>query len=125
MADRAARGAMVVFTAPSPGTDEAAFNAWYDGTHVPEILAKVPGVISARRYRLNEISAGTGAHPFLAVYELDRPSAEVRANLGGLSTSDVLDLTVNPPKVLMYDLIATHGEESGPAPDGPAAGTAG
>lgn len=43
---------------------EAEFNAWYDEEHVPG-LARVPGVLSARRFR-----AAGGSHKYVALYHL-------------------------------------------------------
>jgi hypothetical protein len=48
---------------------EAAFEEWYNETHVPEILA-CPGFLSAARYRCID-----GEPMFLALYDLDRPDA--------------------------------------------------
>ncbi len=46
---------------------ETAFNAWYDAEHVPT-LARVPGVLSARRFR------GSGLGPrYVALYHLAAP----------------------------------------------------
>jgi hypothetical protein len=45
---------------------EPEFNEWYDAEHLPE-LAKVPGVLCARRYR------GSGERKYLALYHLARP----------------------------------------------------
>lgn len=43
------------------------FNDWYDTEHVPA-LARVPGVLCARRYR-----AGAGATKYVALYHLASP----------------------------------------------------
>ena len=52
----------------TPASDvESAFNAWYDREHVPA-LAKVPGVLSARRFR----SSGAGPK-YVALYHLASP----------------------------------------------------
>jgi hypothetical protein len=52
----------------TPGSDvEAAFNTWYDKEHVPA-LAKVPGVLSARRFR----TSGSGPK-YIALYHLTAP----------------------------------------------------
>lgn len=51
--------------------DEAirsAFHAWYDEEHLP-LLASVPGVRSARRYRIEQ--AEPAGWDFIALYELD------------------------------------------------------
>src|SRR6185369_15480513 len=46
---------------------ESEFNEWYDHEHVPA-LSKVPGCLSARRFRDN-----TGTHRYLALYHLASP----------------------------------------------------
>ena len=52
----------------TPGRDvEAAFNAWYDSEHVPA-LARVPGVLCARRFR----TSGSGPK-YVALYHLASP----------------------------------------------------
>ncbi len=40
---------MLVMSNPSPPEQEDAYNAWYDHTHVPDVL-RVPGFMSAQRY---------------------------------------------------------------------------
>jgi hypothetical protein len=58
----------MVMTAPKPGEDEA-FNAFYDGTHVPEVLT-TPDVVGCRRLRL---APGFDSTPrpqsYVALYE--------------------------------------------------------
>ena len=50
----------------TPAADvEAAFNAWYDKEHV-HALARVPGVLCARRFR-----TGGGGPKYLAIYALE------------------------------------------------------
>ena len=56
---------------------EAAFNEWYDREHINHLL-KVPGFLSAGRYR-----ALRGGPKYLAMYELDEPEV--------LQTADFLD----------------------------------
>ena len=52
----------------TPGAEvETAFNAWYDTEHVPA-LARVPGVLSARRYRTS-----AGNPKYVALYHLESP----------------------------------------------------
>ncbi len=43
------------------------FNDWYDKAHIPA-LSRVPGVLSARRFR-----AGDSSHTYLALYHLEAP----------------------------------------------------
>ena len=62
-----AGGLLVVGMTPALGV-ETAFNAWYDTEHVPA-LARVPGVLSARRFRTD------GGNPkYLALYHLASPA---------------------------------------------------
>jgi hypothetical protein len=52
----------------TPGAEvETAFNAWYDTEHVPA-LARVPGVLCARRFR-----TGAGGTKYVALYHLTSP----------------------------------------------------
>jgi hypothetical protein len=55
-----------------PAELESEFNRIYDEDHIPTIL-KVPGVRSARRYRL-ERSTRSDMPRYLAIYEIDGPS---------------------------------------------------
>lgn len=58
----------VLLVGMTPGAEvEAAFNAWYDKEHLPA-LARVPGVLCARRFRGN--AAGT---KYVALYHLTQP----------------------------------------------------
>jgi hypothetical protein len=50
---------------------EADFNAWYDEEHLPA-LARVPGTLTARRYRSTE--TGGGSHRYVALYHLQSPA---------------------------------------------------
>ena len=51
-----------------PAEHEAEFNRWYDEEHVP-LLAQVPGVMRARRFR-----ASSGTPRYLALYDLANES---------------------------------------------------
>jgi hypothetical protein len=65
-----ARHVLLVHTQAHPGREEE-FHAWYDGTHVPDVLA-VPGFVSARRFRAEPSLRGDlPSHPFLALYEIE------------------------------------------------------
>jgi hypothetical protein len=61
-----AGGLLLVGMTPGPDV-ESAFNAWYDHEHVPA-LARVPGVLCARRFRTS--ASGT---KYLALYHLTSP----------------------------------------------------
>jgi hypothetical protein len=61
-----AGGLLLVGMTPGPDV-ESAFNAWYDNEHVPA-LARVSGVLCARRFRTN--ASGT---KYIALYHLTTP----------------------------------------------------
>jgi hypothetical protein len=63
-APEGAGGLLLVGMTPALGV-ETAFNAWYDNEHVPA-LARVPGVLSARRFR----NAAGGTPKYVALYHL-------------------------------------------------------
>jgi len=77
---------MIVTEPPSP-EEEAAFEAWYVGQHMPDVLA-VPGFTAAQRFRMMPDPALPGAPAkFLTIYEMetdDRAAvmAEVRRRAG-------------------------------------------
>jgi hypothetical protein len=62
-----AGGLLLVGMTPAP-QDETAFNAWYDTEHIPA-LARVPGVLSARRFR----AGSTSGAKYVALYHLTSP----------------------------------------------------
>jgi len=62
-----AGGLLLVGMTPGAET-ESAFNAWYDKEHVPA-LARVPGVLCARRFRTSG-----GGPKYIALYHLASPS---------------------------------------------------
>jgi hypothetical protein len=61
-----AGGLLLVGMTPGPEV-ETDFNAWYDTEHVPA-LARVPGVLCARRFRTS-----TGNPKYVALYHLASP----------------------------------------------------
>jgi hypothetical protein len=65
LAPENAGGLLLVAMTPAP-QHETEFNAWYDTEHVPA-LARVPGVLSARRFR------GSGQPKYVALYHLASP----------------------------------------------------
>ncbi|MBK8063212.1 MAG: hypothetical protein IPK29_03375 [Betaproteobacteria bacterium] len=61
--------ALLMVAANVDDAHEDAFNRWYDEEHLP-LLAKVPGVLRARRFH-----AGTGSPRYLALYEMTDAAA--------------------------------------------------
>lgn len=71
------RYVFVVHSNPVPGREDE-YNDWYLKRHMPAMQA-LPGVVSARRYRLSPVQLGTPetAHQYVAMYEVetDQPQA--------------------------------------------------
>jgi hypothetical protein len=67
---------LLVFSNAVPGRD-AAFKIWYEKCHAPEVLAKLPGFVSAQRFELHPVQrTGVGCgRPsewgYLTMYELE------------------------------------------------------
>lgn len=108
-------GVLLAHTAPvSPDVVEE-FNRWYDEDHIPEVIAKIPGVVAARRYLLSDdqllSDASLPERPYLAVYEIkDEPIASVAASLGaGLGDGTLtLSPTLDPgrgPLLVFYTTV--------------------
>ena len=69
---------------------ETEFNAWYDTEHVPA-LARVSGVLSARRFR-----TATGAPKYVALYHLDSPAVVDGAEWKAASGSTPMPEHIRP-----------------------------
>jgi hypothetical protein len=66
-----AENLMVVFTNPVDGREDE-FNEWYDGVHVPEIMAAT-GISAVSRYEAAprpEADRPVPPHKYLALYDL-------------------------------------------------------
>lgn len=66
------KATLLVFSNAAPG-QETEYNAWYDEVHIPDVL-RLPGVVSARRFRLSAEQLDPAAEPatgYVATYELD------------------------------------------------------
>ena len=67
-----------VFTNPATEEQDAEFSAWYDATHIPDIL-QVSGIKNARRYQFAKATLpGTDTpatppskHRYMTVYEVE------------------------------------------------------
>jgi hypothetical protein len=70
---------------------EAEFNAWYDDTHLGDVLA-VPGMIAATRYELEPIERSGPPAPagYVAVYEFEGEPSEVLPALSAASKKMVI-----------------------------------
>jgi len=84
-----AGGLLLVGMTPAPAV-ETAFNAWYDTEHVPA-LARVPGVLSARRFRTS------GGNPkYVALYHLTSPGVVDGAEWKAASGSTPMPEHIRP-----------------------------
>lgn len=85
-----AGGLLLVAMTPAP-QDETVFNAWYDTEHVPA-LARVPGVLSARRFR----AAGTRGAKYVALYHLASPEVVAGPDWKRASESTPMPSPIRP-----------------------------
>ena len=62
---------LLVLSNAVEGSDDA-FNTWYAGTHLPDVL-KVHGFSAAQRFRISDTQMSDNATPYkyLAIYEVD------------------------------------------------------
>lgn len=70
---------LVLSDSTSPETD-GEFNRWYSEQHIQDV-SKVPGVISATRYRIEKgvtVLPGVNAdrHAYVAIYEIEAKTTE-------------------------------------------------
>jgi hypothetical protein len=97
----------------SPGSDSAAgraaFDTWYDTTHIPQIRAAVGSITGVSRFRLVDPESGQPENRYLAVYELDEadiPAAAAAlgaaAAAGRIQLTPAIDLGANPPDAQWY-----------------------
>ncbi|BCB82853.1 DUF4286 family protein [Phytohabitans suffuscus] len=82
---------LVVRSNPVPGREDE-YNKWYDGQHLPEILA-IPGFAAARRYVLHGTPQAPPEFRYLTIYEIEGEVGDALARLASaeLTASDSLD----------------------------------
>src|SRR4051794_23845560 len=90
---------LMVESRPKSEEDAAAYHAWYDDVHIPELLS-LDGFVSAQRY------AGEEGASFLAIYEIDTDiatakAAMVAAQSEGRMTAPV-GVSLDPPPSVRY-----------------------
>ena len=109
-----AKSMFMAWASPVDEASDAEFNAWYDGTHVPQVRAAIPAITAVHRYRLADVPGvgGAATHRYVAVYEMDTDDvAGAMAALGAASTEGRMDLTAtmdvtaNPPVLQWYQAI--------------------
>jgi hypothetical protein len=109
-----AKAIFIAWANPVDDASDSEFNAWYDGTHMPQVQATIPAITAAHRYKLADVPAvGNGpAHRYVAVYELDTddvPGAMAALAAAGaegrLDMTATMDLTGNPPVLQWYQAL--------------------
>ena len=72
-----AKSIVLAWTNPVDEASDKEYNAWYSGTHVPQVIAHVPGVTGARRYRVVDLP-GVGGPPPTATCASGKPTPAMR-----------------------------------------------
>jgi hypothetical protein len=113
---KSGRGILAVQTEARAGADDE-YNAWYDGVHVPEVLA-TPGFLSCRRFRLLHSPHAPAGHEqewarYLAIYEIagrDLAGAhgELMARVHGGELTISAALAPRPYRSQLFEQIAEH-----------------
>jgi hypothetical protein len=105
---------LLVFSSPRSVDDESAFDEWYDGVHIPQVVALVPGVVAGQRYTLSSSQLGeapaAGPRRRMTIYQVEPGRvAEAVAGLGAalrdgsLGQSELVDRSSTPPEVVVYE----------------------
>jgi EthD domain len=105
-----AKTLFLAWSSPTSDETDAAFNDWYENTHIPQVRAAIPSITSVHRYRTADLPGGQQPKQrYLAVYELDTediPTAAAAlghaAEQGKIDFTDTIDLTDVPPAMHWY-----------------------
>ena len=84
-----AKSVALAWTNPVDEASDKEYNAWYSSTHIPQVIAHVPGVTRTRRYRVLDLP-GAGRPPayrYVCIWEIDTDAASVTASLSGRGRS--------------------------------------
>jgi hypothetical protein len=110
-----AKAVFLAWSNPVDDAHDSEFNAWYDGTHAPQVRAAIPAITAVHRYRLSDVPVlGVApAHRYLAIYELDTDDVAAAAVAlrdagvaGRLDPGTAMDSTANPPVLAWYQALA-------------------
>jgi len=109
-----AKSVFLVWTNPVDDASDKEFNAWYSDIHVPQVVAEVPGVTGARRYRVVDMpgAGGPPTHRYLCIWETDADDAAgVAAGLqaaieaGKIDMTPAMDVTASPPVSQWFEAV--------------------
>jgi hypothetical protein len=98
---------LMALSNPAAGLSDEAVAEWYDGEHIPQIRAAVPGVGEVRRYRAADAQPapdGSVAYRYLTIYQIEADEAgSIVAALGrGLASGAVKQGTaLNPVSTVL------------------------
>ncbi len=97
---------LVAHVHPADPSSEDAFNRWYDDVHIPQVVERVPGVVSASRFFLADVQLlpeeALPARRYLSIYQLDTE------DLAG--TAQALGSALGDGTLDMSEAIATTGD---------------
>jgi len=58
-----AKSMFMAWASPVDDASDTEFNAWYDGTHVPQMRAAIPAITAVHRYRVADVPGEFGKLP--------------------------------------------------------------
>ena len=111
------RYCLLVESAPVAGRD-AEYNDWYNMQHLSDLL-KIPGVVSARRFKLAgpNLRPASGLSPYLAIYEIETDNLQgvfdeigKRRGTSAMVMSEAIDMNsiATAAYEMTYDTAAKH-----------------
>ena len=111
MPDNIVRAILIAHVQPKDNLEDE-FNRWYDDIHIPQVVDRLAGVVSGKRYRYAEeqLVDASGAPPtrYLTMYEIETHDlADTVDRLGAALTDGTLDMsesldTENQPPILHF-----------------------
>jgi hypothetical protein len=102
---------MAVWSDPSDPAREAEYNAWYDSTHIPDVL-KIEGFTGCRRFKVAATQFGEVPTPgsYVALYELDVDDlASVPAAMGAAFAAGELPMSesIAPGPIVLLEHVSS------------------
>ena len=102
---------MLTFSNPAAPEMEDEYHRWYSQVHIPQLLAHVPGLTAATRYRCGDGSP----HRYLTVYQVEGSDRAVLQDLADRMADGTLDrspaLQRDPPPIMIFvDPIDDRGD---------------
>lgn len=86
------RHKLVVLSEPTIGQEDE-YNRWYNEVHLADVV-RVPGFVSAQRFKLHTPVSGQFPHRYLSIYEIDCESPEpVLAGLGAAASGGAMTMS--------------------------------